>query len=749
MTCSGPAQDVVGNWSQCNLINYKFTDTQRGIAQRSNGVMASYGIGDRAINYDYATFFGGVQTFSDEGITANVTHSVQNGFLTGPVTDGGTGVPIISANVTCKSLGGESCSYSTGNYFNDGGIVYNQSQGRTLKIVGTGSQMDGLYLDVTGVHLPVSSAWGNISSCTKNANGRFQIYVSVTCKIRLGTKPASPGIFVANQDIFLSGPFEEEAYVTGVTPPSGGVQEITFNTRYYWHIGIPTIVMQGGPGGYAIVQSPAWPIAWFLVGAFSDSRLVYSNCHLGHCNSSTITGMTPHAAPTNTFDSTGSIKRVANVVRFALPGHDGNSEKIYGYPKGSSVVLSGWSPADLNGTYTVTDGSMDSFNAWIQWEQKGVDESSNVTGTISKPTATAAIYPAAFITGTDGGKVGVAQLGKNHVAFGLMPSGNWTANTSYAPGYTLMDPAGHEQIVKVGGVSGTTAPAWRDRVGDVADNEVVWSYAGKGGPDIVVGAPTSEYEQVGFQYYATQATPSDGYSPSKGITVVDAGPSKMISQYEASNDIANVPGYSMFSVNGSFQKVFDLRYRPANNGSIIFVVGDEPVSANKKPYYLFQDNLTHASILVRPSVGGFAINGGLSIDGGPVHVSGQGQWGLYLDALAPGPSPLCVNGKEGQVTNVGCGTGANHSTSVVVQPAAGDKGNAIEVQGRDGKVVADVDGAGNVTGASGTFSGPVHSGLYLGPVAAPSGSCSTNGAWVFSQDGHATFCAGGKWVTKI
>jgi hypothetical protein len=37
----------------------------------------------------------------------------------------------------------------------------------------------------------------------------------------------------------------------------------------------------------------------------------------------------------------------------------------------------------------------------------------------------------------------------------------------------------------------------------------------------------------------------------------------------------------------------------------------------------------------------------------------------------------------------------------------------------------------------------------IGPAFAPSGSCSTSGVWVFSQDGHATFCASGTWVTKI
>jgi hypothetical protein len=36
-----------------------------------------------------------------------------------------------------------------------------------------------------------------------------------------------------------------------------------------------------------------------------------------------------------------------------------------------------------------------------------------------------------------------------------------------------------------------------------------------------------------------------------------------------------------------------------------------------------------------------------------------------------------------------------------------------------------------------------------GPAVAPTGACTTNGAWAFSKDGHATFCNAGTWLTKI
>jgi hypothetical protein len=40
---------------------------------------------------------------------------------------------------------------------------------------------------------------------------------------------------------------------------------------------------------------------------------------------------------------------------------------------------------------------------------------------------------------------------------------------------------------------------------------------------------------------------------------------------------------------------------------------------------------------------------------------------------------------------------------------------------------------------------------YFGNATAPTGVCPTQGAWQFTQDGHATFCPsnGGTWTTKI
>ena len=43
----------------------------------------------------------------------------------------------------------------------------------------------------------------------------------------------------------------------------------------------------------------------------------------------------------------------------------------------------------------------------------------------------------------------------------------------------------------------------------------------------------------------------------------------------------------------------------------------------------------------------------------------------------------------------------------------------------------------------------IPNGGVTGPSVAPSGACTINGQWAFSSDGHATFCNGTTWITKI
>jgi hypothetical protein len=79
-------------------------------------------------------------------------------------------------------------------------------------------------------------------------------------------------------------------------------------------------------------------------------------------------------------------------------------------------------------------------------------------------------------------------------------------------------------------------------------------------------------------------------------------------------------------------------------------------------------------------------------------------------------------------------------------PSSGKQGSIVPLSTASAPSFRNVldDGSGNSI-VQGQFS----SNSYMGPAMAPTGSCPTSGAWVFSQDGHATFCASGTWVTKI
>jgi len=91
--------------------------------------------------------------------------------------------------------------------------------------------------------------------------------------------------------------------------------------------------------------------------------------------------------------------------------------------------------------------------------------------------------------------------------------------------------------------------------------------------------------------------------------------------------------------------------------------------------------------------------------------------------------------------NVGIGTTTPGATLEVNGNIKLTAGTGASITFPDGTVQSTAFGPSNCSTA----------GPQLGPITAPpsGSSCSTNGAWVFSQDGHATFCANGTWTMKI
>lgn len=272
--------------------------TRRGIAQGRSADCDFQSVGDKACEYTYGQFYGGMQFFSDEGLNGKRMTLNQQGWLSGALSAGaGTG----STNITVSALscsGGYLCvnQLSLPNSFADGGILYDQTASvpyAPVTISSVGNSAGAIVATLTTSPLTVSTAWGNFSggNCDNATNDNFQNYFSVVCSVTLGTSPASLGDFVAGQHAWLSGAFNEEVEVTAVTTPVSGVQSITFQSRHNWIATQSGIMMQGTPGGLVVVETAqvaagtsGWPIAWQVIGALSANELVIGNCHNGFCN---------------------------------------------------------------------------------------------------------------------------------------------------------------------------------------------------------------------------------------------------------------------------------------------------------------------------------------------------------------------------------------------------------------------------------------------------------------------------------
>jgi hypothetical protein len=537
-------------WSSCSLSNDIFESAVRGISQLHSSQFSHMGQGDTAAYYSYLTAFGGNVAASDEAVTHTVDQTHQVGYYTGPITSGGTtgSSLVVSSNITCNGYCLALANY--GGLFADGGILIDTSKGgATATIASFGQVMNGLYYTLGSGSVAVSTAWGNIipNSCTNNGNGQYQVTVLTTCNVTLGTSPASPGAFVTGQDIFLAGPFQEESAVTSVGIPSAGVQSITFSTRYAWDNTNgntnAALVMQGGPGGQSFIATGgAWPVAYAVVGATSSTQVFFSNCITGNCN---YGGNIISPSANSLLNSVVSSRATGTVT--ATTSSSGNP---FALPVGSSVVVTACSLPDLDGTFAVQTNSLDQFNVSISWTQAGPNEVG--TGCVlSQAPTSITFYPSAFISGTNGGVHGAAQLATNTVPF---------ANG-----------------------------------------------------DTILGAPTSQYQQAGLNIYIGQNTSTTNNNSSQGVMVDDDGPSQLTHAYVALNKPANGSASTMFYSVGSYNTDFYFGYRPANNGTVIYVTGNEPVSPNAKPYYIFQDGHSASSKFgFDPLHGTFSLGGTLT-----------------------------------------------------------------------------------------------------------------------------------------
>jgi hypothetical protein len=170
------------------------------------------------------------------------------------------------------------------------------------------------------------------------------------------------------------------------------------------------------------------------------------------------------------------------------------------------------------------------------------------------------------------------------------------------------------------------------------------------------------------------------------------------------------------------------------------------------------DGVTTAGVLTTPeqiTTNGGYVNIATTISGGNagffVIPSGADEWAVVATGSASPPNtvsvfnvtanktPLAIFSHAG-VSSVGTYSAGVFGWNADASYASGTLDTGLS---RDSAGVVDV---GN--GTAGSTSGAIDATLYKGPATAPSGSCSAIG-WEFTQDGHATFCNGSTWVTKI
>jgi hypothetical protein len=129
--------------------------------------------------------------------------------------------------------------------------------------------------------------------------------------------------------------------------------------------------------------------------------------------------------------------------------------------------------------------------------------------------------------------------------------------------------------------------------------------------------------------------------------------------------------------------------------------------------------------------------------------SGVHNWGFQSDNFGhweAGDFTSGFYGFEMQIGSSGAGfLGIDSSAVMGWMPSYVTPSSATPDTGLS-RTAADTVACGN--GTQGDASCTFKAALYQGPATAPSGSCTTVG-WVFSQDGHATFCNGSTWTTKI
>jgi len=533
-----------------------------GICDWTSGAFTHPSPGDTFWDYGYLTAWGGCINGNDECVGGDIRHVDQIGTIYGNATATGTALSSIAVTgPSCFSYG-NGCTQNAYNWqqFPVSGGLLNNSQPVGTYSISANTTVDGAieYTLSSGAVTP-STAIGTVALCSGSLQGKYGVYGAQTCSVNVVSGSFASGTNVCH--IGAVSKMEEAGSVT--VTGSGSTQSVTMQAMFPWAAG--EFVGQGGPCGDYIQATNGQPIvpAYFVGGALDSTHLLIGNCAKGQTCGSGGNIILPNTTTTTNPPLSRSGGTVTALPSFGIPN-------LASFPAGTVITITGYTPSDLNGTFTVLTNSLDTYNPSITWAQSGATETSSVQGTISLPPVQITMYPGAMICGNP--TFGTAGLCTNHMAI----------------------------------TSG----------------------------DDLVAVETSQFTAAGYGVYISQSTPNSSSLPTIGNYVNDQGPAPLGYAYQASNLPSYGPSLAAMNINGSYGNVFNINYRPANNGALLNVHANEPVSSNAKPYTVFQDGSSaYAKLLFTPSTtnllwyGAFSSTSLTAIGAAATTSSGQVSYG--------------------------------------------------------------------------------------------------------------------------
>jgi hypothetical protein len=476
------------------------------------------------------------------------------------------------------------------------------------------------------------------------------------------------------------------------------------------------VIAVGGLCGYGLEQtadtSGAVRQIFPVIGSVSATELYYAQASTG------VIGWAG-APSTSGFENVSlqvsSIARSNNVVTVTLSGSmpiDVN---------GLTMTVSGVSDATYNGSFQVTTTGSNQ----LTYSDSGANSTSS-GGTITYLNGSYVLYPMAEV-------LGVYDASTKQIDGQLTLAPNTVA---WAAGDAVEEPHFYQQLTA----------ADTEFITQYVPRPIQYSSAGKQyqgqvGPgmrgwEINNAVAASNYIGGG----GTHALPDDAYEvagPWTNDFEVDAGATAVIRAHCNLHGCNRWnSGYSLFELDSATGQDF-LSYNPKSS-SASWLLGGQYFTFSPSGFSANVVNATtlNATSVTAPQLAGSTLSlaGGATGSNYDLNVTDSGQNQFYVGTTSNSGYAVVRLGVPNQIWQFAAGgTSSVYPGSWYVYDQTGGKTAFTVAPGTEAV----------------NFNGPVTAPEYMGPATAPTGSCSMRGAWVFSQDGHATFCAAGTWVTKI